>query len=64
MNGVDLDQLRGILQALLSAKTAPHDVLADIMNIHRSVTRALLELTGESRTGKLWVKYVEYINVI
>ena len=53
MNGVDLDQLRGILQALLSAKTAPHDALADIMNTHRSVTGALLELAGESRTGKL-----------
>ena len=64
MNGVDLDQLREIRQALLSAKSAPHDVLTDIMNIHRSVTGALLELAGESRTGKLWVKYVEYVNVI
>ena len=64
MNGVDLDQLREIHQALLCATSAPSDVHADMMNIHRSVTGALLELAGESRTGKLWVKYVEYVNVI
>ena len=52
MNGVDLDELHET-HPLLSAKSAPHDVLKDIMNIHRSVTGAFLELAEESRTGKL-----------
>ena len=40
INIVDLDELREIHQTLLSAKSAPHDVLKDIMNIHRFVTGA------------------------
>ena len=64
MSGVDSYQFGDIHQAPLSAKSAPHDVHTDLINIQRFVTGALLELAGESRTGKLWVKYAEYVNVI
>ena len=64
MEGVNIDNLRQIHQDLLSGEKTCHDIPEDVLELANAINKVSDEVKNASRTGKLWLNYVEYVTIM
>ena len=64
MSGIDVEHLNETFKGLLTGNASAEDVGDELEQASHSILNQLKELSQQSRTGRLWMNYYQYVGII